>query len=442
MSHDSRTTPAVTRRLAVTAALATGLGVLAAAGPVAAEPAPAAPAAAKTGYTRLHTVSGWGGFDSGQSSRPAALAGRDVVAISAGSDHSLALTADGAVTGWGYNGDGQAKPPAALANGTVRSEAVDAGDHHSLALTRDGGVVAWGARGDTDAGQTLVPTGLTGVTQVSAGRYHSLALLDDGTVRAWGADATRAAGAIDEGQADVPFALTQPGAGVTSIAAGGRHSLAVDATGHVWAWGTNDQGQVAVPASLDGVRVVQVAAYGAASLALTADGRVVGWGDNGTGTVAVPARVTSEKVRTIDVGSEIAMALTRDGRLLVWGDTGTNPPAAVAAHAPFGAIAAGGRHELVLHRLPKAATRLTLAAPAKAAQGSPVKVTVRLTGVPRGRVTVHDGPRQVGVLASGSGTLVLRSLKPGRHVLTARYAGTALASSARSTARTVTILKR
>ena len=44
-------------------------------------------------------------------------------------------------------------------------------------------MVAWGYN---DYGQTNVPAGLSGVTAIAAGDYHSLALKSDGTVVAWG----------------------------------------------------------------------------------------------------------------------------------------------------------------------------------------------------------------------------------------------------------------
>jgi hypothetical protein len=60
-----------------------------------------------------------------------------------------------------------------------------------------------------------VPVGLSGVTAIAAGGGHSLALKTDGTVVGWGHDG--------DGQATVPAGLT----GVTAIAAGYYHSLAL-----------------------------------------------------------------------------------------------------------------------------------------------------------------------------------------------------------------------
>jgi len=84
-------------------------------------------------------------------------------------------------------------------------------------LKGDGTVVAWGC-GNLDAGQCSVPSGLSGVSAIAGGESHSLALKGDGTVVAWGCGA-----GSDNGQCSVPSGLS----GVTAIAAGTWHSLAL-----------------------------------------------------------------------------------------------------------------------------------------------------------------------------------------------------------------------
>ncbi|RIE01608.1 hypothetical protein D3H35_25020 [Cohnella faecalis] len=123
----------------------------------------------------------------GRNHVPSGLDG--VVAIAAGTAHSLALKSDGTVVGWGYNTNGETNVPAGL-TGVV---AIAAGAAHSLALKSDGTVVAWGK---SDVGQTNVPADLDGVVAISAGYNHSLALKADGTAVAWGLNGN--------GQANVP----------------------------------------------------------------------------------------------------------------------------------------------------------------------------------------------------------------------------------------------
>lgn len=61
--------------------------------------------------------------------------------------------------------------------------AVSAGSHHALALRADGTVLAWGMR--TESEPAMVPEGLDRVVAVSAGLRFDLALREDGSVVAW-----------------------------------------------------------------------------------------------------------------------------------------------------------------------------------------------------------------------------------------------------------------
>jgi alpha-tubulin suppressor-like RCC1 family protein len=401
---------------------------------------------------RPTTVSGWGGFDVGQSVVPAGLAGRDVVGISAGDEHSLALTRDGAVTGWGWNGQGQAVPPADLASGATPATMVDAGVYHSLAVLADGSVRGWGAFGDTDEGQVDVPAELRGpspataVQQVAAGTYHSVALTRTGRVVVWGALGRHQA--INAGQRDVPTALTDGTRRVVDVAAGYLHSVALDSTGHVTVWGSGTQHEREVPEAVRNGVAVDVEAHGSASLAVLADGTVHGWGDSGTGTLDLPAELDGQRVVAVDMGAEVAMALTSTGRVITWGDAGSHfpVPAQVAQLGPITGIAAGGRHLLAMHATPvdppvvvppapvpapvRVATSLALSAPGKVVQGRRATVRVTLRGIASGPVVVTDKGRTVARL-TGSGTVRLRLTK-GRHVLVASYAGSAQALASTS----------
>jgi hypothetical protein len=131
----------------------------------------------------------------------------NVTAISAGTQHNLALKADGTVVAWGWNDVGQTNVPAGLSNVV----AIAAGGMHSLALKSDGTVVGWGYGND---GQCTPPADLTNAMAIAAGWRHSVALREDGTVVGWGSDSA--------GQCHVPATLHN----VKLIAAGGDHTLA------------------------------------------------------------------------------------------------------------------------------------------------------------------------------------------------------------------------
>ena len=89
-------------------------------------------------------------------------------------------------------------------------------------------------------------SGLSGVRAVAAGGRHELAVLSGGTVLAWGDDTFGQLGngiASANGDTEVPAAV--PGlSGVTAVAAGEEHSLALLSDGTVMAWGENRYGQL------------------------------------------------------------------------------------------------------------------------------------------------------------------------------------------------------
>ena len=132
--------------------------------------------------------------------QPSATDGLDsVLELSAGSEFSLALRFDGTVYAWGYNRYGQLGHGDGL--GLIKRlpipvlglddiVGISAGYTHSLAVRSDGTVWSWGANEHGQLGDgTLVSrstavqvVGLTSIVAASAGTYHNLALDRDGTV--------------------------------------------------------------------------------------------------------------------------------------------------------------------------------------------------------------------------------------------------------------------
>ena len=295
----------------------------------------------------------------------------NVVAITAGGFHNIALRGDGSVVSWKDIGG----PVAGAVEELQHAVAVAAGYAHSLAVRADGSVAAWGNNVNVEqewTGQAVVPEGLCGVVAVAGGSAHSLALREDGRVVAWGENKFS--------QALVPPGLSN----VVALAAGWRHSLALRADGSVVAWGCNLEGQAAVPAAAS--NVVALAGGLFHTLALRADGSVLAWGGNlegcdqrWVGQSTVPSGLSN--VVAVTAGHYFSVALRADGSIMAWGDD-----AYEQAHVPDNlhhvvAVSSSSSHTLALQGegkpvLSPHVKRLTLP------QGSPFFLRAQATGAP------------------------------------------------------------
>ena len=117
---------------------------------------------------------------------------------------------------------------------------------------------------------------------LAVGGSHGVAVRADGTVLAWGSNAK---GELGQGTTDTRVhgaATAVPGlSSIVMVAAGYSHSLALDSSGKVYAWGDNSQGQCGVsgtvvqPTLVAGLPgIVAVAASGDYSLVLAQDGSI------------------------------------------------------------------------------------------------------------------------------------------------------------------------
>jgi alpha-tubulin suppressor-like RCC1 family protein len=261
-----------------------------------------------------------------------------IVQVSVGGNNAAALADDGTVYTWGdFTGQnnpqgggtyaqypGQVKTSSGVLTNVVR---ISAGTGFTLALTSEGQVYAWGYNGNAGSnvggpiptssnanGETYAATPitradngqpLTNIVAISAGYFVSLALDSSGHVWAWGDNTNGELGQGNNnavtGAVEVqgPLGTSGPLSKITMVAAGEAHGLAMDASGNLWSWGYSQDGQLG-----DGPNHPRVnsSSLPAAVVSTTGNGQL-------TGATAIAA------------GYANSFALMPDGSILAWGIT-------------------------------------------------------------------------------------------------------------------------
>ncbi len=166
-------------------------------------------------------------------------------------------------------------------------------------------------------------------------------------------------------------------AGVTKLACGFWHSMALKGDGTVWTWGWNMFGELGDMTNLDRNTPVHISGAGNLlnfaggayfTIAVGNDGTVLGWGRNQSGELGMGTYLDSNAPLQIPglagftaagCGDYHAIALRNDGTVWAWGDNywgqlgdGTNvaknTPVPVSGLSHISAIARGGYHNLAI----------------------------------------------------------------------------------------------
>jgi alpha-tubulin suppressor-like RCC1 family protein/methionine-rich copper-binding protein CopC len=275
-----------------------------------------------------------------------AFGGEKVAVIDMGNGASYAITESGALYAWGQNSNGQLglgdtghrlAPVKVEALADERVVAVSSGTSHSLALTADGDVYAFGSNtrgaiGDgSSGGQRTSPYKVVGlpddVVAVTADTLTSFAVTADGRVFGWG-EGRFGQLLLGQQQGDGTFApqtanvtspveLTGLPPGVIDIKGGARWVAALTEDGDVYVWGPNDEGlsgaldgdpaatssRAFMPtkvAALDAARIVEIQTGPNHLIAVAADGTVYTMGSNGDGRLGFEGASTLIAPRIVD----------------------------------------------------------------------------------------------------------------------------------------------
>lgn len=325
----------------------------------------------------------------------------DFVKATAESTHTLAIDSIGNLYAWGGNDHGQigngvadstrvTSPWKVNGSGDMPANAkiidIAAGyEQFSLAIDTDGNLYAWGnnnqnqiGNGDVSKSDVLMPWKVNGsgdiaadtkIVEVSAGFGHSMALDSVGNVYIWGYNTTGQVGNGESGSGiTVPLPWKVNGGVGTSgdissdtkiiaIAAGHRHSTAIDAFGNFYAWGQDgygqigngdDSGNVVYPWKMNGnggidhpitthTKIVAMSGRFATTIIVDSEGNMYTFGlnDNGqigngevtdTVRIKVPWKVNGSgdmpsdaKIVSVVAASNHSLALDSAGNMYAWG---------------------------------------------------------------------------------------------------------------------------
>ncbi|OBS23247.1 hypothetical protein FPOA_03800 [Fusarium poae] len=269
--------------------------------------------------------------------------GTKFVQVVASDSASFTLTEDGRVYGWGTfrSSDGilgfsetiKVQNTPVLIKDLKNIKALSAGSNHILALDHKGNVVAWGCGQQNQLGRriiernkmsSLIPQGVGlprgKIAKIACGSYHSFAIDKEGVVYGWGLNNFGEIG-VESNAGEDDAVILRPAKltylddyNITEIDGGEHHSLACSDRGDLLTWGRVDGYQVGFefdklseenaiydergnarilfkPTVQPDVKdIVSVAAGTDNNFAISSDGKVFSWGfssnyQTGQGTI-------------------------------------------------------------------------------------------------------------------------------------------------------------
>ncbi|KAJ4951449.1 hypothetical protein NE237_028281 [Protea cynaroides] len=287
---------------------------------------------------------------------------RQVILISAGASHSVALLTGNVVCSWGRGEDGQLghgdaedrlSPTQMSALDGLEIVSVTCGADHTIAFSEPQmQVYSWGwgdfgrlGHGNSSDLFTPLPVkALHGVRikQIACGDSHCLAVTMEGEVQSWGRNQNGQLGLGHTEDSLVPQKIQAfQEISVKMIAAGAEHTAAVTEDGKLYGWGWGRYGNLGlgdrndrlVPqlvSAVDGQKMVLVACGWRHTISVSSSGGLYSYGWSKYGQLGhgdfedhlIPHQLEALRdvvISQISGGWRHTMAVTSDGRLYGWG---------------------------------------------------------------------------------------------------------------------------
>ena len=158
-------------------------------------------------------------------------------------------------------------------------------------------------------------------SKIAAGWAHSLLIKDDGTLWAWGSNEYGQLGISNTENKIVPVQVGNENNWIF-VTAGGNSTFAIKEGGSLWAWGQNEYSRLginndSIPFESEPVRIgtdndwVMVSAGGQHALAIKTDGSLWTWGNNNYGQLGDGG--TADRTSPIQIGSDKDWAFVSAG---------------------------------------------------------------------------------------------------------------------------------
>ncbi|XP_052238414.1 X-linked retinitis pigmentosa GTPase regulator-like [Dreissena polymorpha] len=222
---------------------------------------------AESGRVFTFGTNDWGQLGLGSSKtadRPScikSLKSEKVKLVACGRSHTVVATESGKIFSFGNNGEGQLGVEDSPASNvpkcidslvTQQYKQLAAGTDHSVALTEEGAVYVWGGGSEGQLGlggrtECLDPEELMiedVVTCISCGYYHTALVTESGGLYTFGESEGGKLGLGDDpDETDTPQRVEIP-EDITAVACGGSHTVALTASGNVYTFGDGPSGQL------------------------------------------------------------------------------------------------------------------------------------------------------------------------------------------------------